>query len=293
MELRALKAFVKVVELGNISHAAIALGLTQSSLSRTVAGLEKCLGTTLFYRTGRGVQITETGEAIVARARSIVVTAEQISAEVRDFGKAPSGVVTIALPPSVMREVAADLYHEVRERQPGIRLRMLEGFSNQIEEWLNDGRADVAMLSRYRKTDAAREPVLVESHLVFVGVAPVNKRKTIRFREAARLPLVLPASPNALRIALEDTARRLRVKLNVIAEADSLEAQRAILEREGCYTVVSRETAVKAVAQGQMHSRKLVEPHMPRLLVMATTSQRPLSRAGREVAAIARRLVAR
>ena len=66
MELKSLSAFVRVADLGNVSHTAIDLGITQSSLSRVIAGLERSLGTTLFRRTGRGVQLTEAGSAVLA-----------------------------------------------------------------------------------------------------------------------------------------------------------------------------------------------------------------------------------
>lgn len=293
MELKALRAFVKVAEVGNISHAALALGLTQSSLSRIVAALERQVGAALFYRTGRGVKLTEAGDAVIARAHSIVINAEQLQADVRDFGHAPSGVVTLALLPSVTREMAGDLYQEVRKHHPEITLRMIEGFSNQIEEWLSDGRADIGMLSRYRGSIGAGEEVISRSHLVLVGVKAINDRKSIRFRELARVPLVLPASPNGLRIAVNEAARRLRLRLNVVAEADSLEAQRAIIQGEECFAVLGFDTVAKDVAKGLLHSRTIVEPQLPRLLVMVTTTQRPLSRAAREVAALARRLAQR
>jgi len=291
-ELRSLQAFVKVAEVGNISHAAIALGLTQSTLSRTIAALERAVGASLFRRTGRGVQLSEAGEAILGLARNVVVSCEQILAEAGHRGSVLAGVVTIALPPSVMRDVAAELYHEVRERHPGVTLRMLEAFSPQLEHWLADGRADLAMLSRYRESDVTAGEVVVESQLVVAGVN-VTGSGPMKFRDVARLPLLLPAAPNALRMALEHAARRMRVRLNVVAEADSLEAQRAILLRDACFTVVSRETVRREVESGELRARAIVQPRLPRYLVLAATTQRPLGRAAREVAAIARRLVAR
>lgn len=292
MQIKSLDAFVRVAELGNISHAAIDLGVTQSSLSRMIAGLERALGASLFHRTGRGVQLSEAGVAVLGLARNVVLGAEQIRAEVRHLGSHPSGVVTIALPPSVMRDIAAGLYQEVRERHPAITLRMLEGFSTQLEQWLGDGRADFAMLSRYRRTDVGDAQIVLESQLVFAGVKSTGKGP-IRFRDVARRPLLLPAAPNALRMALEHAARLLRLKLNVVAEADSLEAQKAILRQGECFTVVSRETARREVASGELHARTIVQPQVPRFLVLAATTQRPLSRAAREVAATARRLAAR
>lgn len=293
MELKTLHAFVKVAEFGNISQAAVSLGLTQPSLSRIIASLESDFGGPLFYRTGRGVTLTETGEVALPRARAIVINSDQLAADMRDLGKAPSGIVTVALLPSLVQELAGDLFEQVRQMYPEVRLRMLEGFSSQIEEWLGDGRADIALLSRYRDAQAEGEEVLSFSQLMLVGIAGSGRRReTIRFRELANLPLVLPANPNGLRVAVDAAARRLRIEIHVVSEADSLQAQKEIIRRRNCYAVLSPQTVSNEVAQGLFEARRIVEPELPRLVVMSTTTQRPLSRAAREVSRIVRRLIA-
>lgn len=292
MELKALRALVKVAEFGNISQAAISLGLTQPSLSRIIASLEEDFGGPLFYRTGRGVTLTEIGEAALPRARAIVINSEQLAADMRDLVKAPSGIVTVALLPSLVHDLAGRLFENVRQVYPGIRLRILEGFGGQIEEWLADGRADVGLLSRYRDTQVSGEEILTYSQLMLVGIAGTSRRaETVRFTELAHLPLVLPANPNGLRVAVDDVARRLRMKMVVVAEADSLQAQKEIIHQQGCYAVLSPQTVRKEVAQGLFEARRIIEPELPRLVVMSTTTQRPLSRAAREVSRIVRQLV--
>ena len=292
MELKDLRAFVRVAEFGNISQAAVSLGLTQSSVSRIIAGLERDFGSPLFYRTGRGVALTETGEAAAPKARSIIINCDQLLVDIRDFGQAPSGAVTVALLPWMMHSIAGDLFDEVRKTYPGIRLRMIEGFSGRNEEWLADGRADIALIGRYRKTAARGEEVLISSHLSLVGPAGEKAdRSTISFREVAKVPLVLPSTPHGLRVAVNAVARSKRLKMNVVAEADSFEAQKAIVSRQGCFMVLSPQTVGRELASGTVHAREIVEPRMPRLVVMSTTTHRPLSRAAREVAGIVRRLV--
>ncbi len=292
MELKDLRAFVRVAEFANISQAAVSLGLTQSSVSRIIAALERDFGSPLFYRTGRGVALTETGQAALPKARSILVNSDQLIVDIRDFGQAPSGVVTVALLPWMMHNIAGDLFDEVRRTYPGITLRMIEGFSGRNEEWLADGRADIALIGRYRRTGSRGEEVLISSHLSLVGPRSKNAElPTITFRELAKVPLVLPSTPHGLRIAVNAMARSKRIKMNVVAEADSFEAQKAIVSRQGCFMVLSPETGERELASGVFHAREIVDPNMPRLVVMSTTTHRPLSRAAREVAGIVRRLV--
>jgi LysR family nitrogen assimilation transcriptional regulator len=292
MELKDLRAFVRVAEFANISQAAVSLGLTQSSVSRIIAALERDFGSPLFYRTGRGVALTETGQAALPKARSILVSSDQLIVDIRDFGQAPSGVVTVALLPWMMHNIAGDLFDEVRRTYPGITLRMIEGFSGRNEEWLADGRADIALIGRYRRTGSRGEEVLISSHLSLVGPRSRNaEHPTITFRELAKVPLVLPSTPHGLRVAVNAMARSKRIKMNVVAEADSFEAQKAIVSRQGCFMVLSPETGERELASGVFQAREIVDPNMPRLVVMSTTTHRPLSRAAREVAGIVRRLV--
>ena len=69
MDLKGVRAFCSVAEGGSFSRAAAALGVAQSVLSRQVSALEGELGGRLFHRTGRGVQATELGQALLPRAR--------------------------------------------------------------------------------------------------------------------------------------------------------------------------------------------------------------------------------
>lgn len=292
MEFKDLRTFVRVAESGSISQAAFALGLTQSSVSRIVASLEKEMGGLLFHRTGRGVALTETGAAAIARARSILRECDQLVADMRDIGASPSGVVTLALLPWMMHRIAGDLYDEIRTRYPRIVLRMIEGFSARNEEWLADGRTEIALIGRYRAAPARGEELLISSWLFLVGPRRSDAHvATVGFRELAEVPLVLPSLPHGLRVALNAVAHRKRMKMNIVAEADSFEAQKAIASRQGCFMVLSPQTFQRELAQGTFHSRQIVEPVMPRLVVMMTTTHRPLTRAARAVAGMVRKLV--
>lgn len=293
VELSALRAFVKVAELGNISQAAVALGLTQPSVSRILGALERELRSPLFHRTGRGVSPTEVGQAALEKARAILAASEQFVTEIRDLGHAPSGTVTVALLPAYMRAVAGDLYDEVKRECPGVVLRMLEGFTVQNEDWLANGRADIALGTRYRDAPGANMDVITGSHLMLVG-NPRRGRpgRPVRFHELAKVPLVLPAFPNGLRVSMEAIARRLRLRLQVVSEADSLEAQKAIISRERAYAVLSEHTVRQERLDRDYDTQFIVEPKVHRFVVLSTTTHHPASRAIREVARILRRLVA-
>lgn len=294
MDLKSLRAFLKVAEIGSISQAAVALGLTQSSLSRVIGRLEHEFGGRLFHRTGRGLALSEAGAAALPRARNIVLEFDELRSALRDQERIPSGTVTLAMMPTLTSAVAGPLFEEIRRRHPKIRLRLLEGFSAHVAEWVADGRADIGLVSRYRKTDVRKDEVLGISHLMLVGNGEeAFGGRDITFREASRLPLVLPGNPNATRVAIDRVAGNLRVALNVIAEADSLEACKAMVSQPGCFTILDLQAVQREVKLGQIHARPIVAPRIERIVVISTTPQRPVSQAAKSVIVAIRRLYKR
>lgn len=291
-DLDSLRLFLKVAELGSISQTALAVGLSQPSVSRSLRALEENLQSTLFHRTGRGVQLTEVGEQALVRARTLVDGADQFADDIRNQAQAPGGVVTVALLTAYMRDVAPDLFEEARRRFPGVVLRLLESFSVQHEDWLGSGRVDMALVTRYRKPSRDGQEVLAVSDMVVVGNPAIGSGEELMpFRELGSVPLVLPAAPNGLRVRMEEVARRVGIRLNVVLEADSIEAQRAIIARERCYVMWSQHSVRMSGIDTMFASRRIVEPRLPRYVVLQTTTHHPLSRAAREVARILRRLV--
>lgn len=292
LDLEALRLFVKVAELGNLSHAAAVIGTTQPSVSRALRALEGSLQAALFHRTGRGVKLTAFGEQTLLKVRGLLAHADQFSADIRDQTRTPTGTVTVALLTMYMQLLAADLFDEVRRQFPGIVLRLLESFSVEHEDWLSNGWVEIALVTRYRKRGLDKSEVLAQSDVMVVGNPDLGGHgDELPFRTLASVPLVLPASPNGLRLCVDEEARRRGFRLNVVLEADSIEAQHAIISRERCYALWSQHSVRLQRFDASFAARRIADPKLPRAVMMKTTTHHPLSRATREVARILRRLV--
>ena len=291
VDVKGLRAIVRVADAGSISQAAISLGLTQSFLSRIVSGVEREVGAALFHRTGRGIALTELGVEVVSRARQVVAGCDELVAEARERGREPAGLVTVALMPTLTPAVAEPLFDRLRREHPGIRLRMLEGFSANIAAWLGEGRADIGLLSRYGRSASRGDEVLSTSDLMLVGrPRDMPQGKSVRFSEVGKGPLVLPALPNGTRIAIDRAAHKGGVRLEVVVEADSLEAQKALVLRQGCRTVSDPRTFSKEIAAGELRALAITHPRIERRVVISTTPHHPLGRAARVAVTTIRRL---
>ena len=96
--LNEMMVFAQVVEGGGFSAAARQLGLEASSVSRSVARLEKHLGARLLHRTTRAIALTEVGEQVLAACTSIAVTARGIQSLASHFQAAPRGTLRLSAP---------------------------------------------------------------------------------------------------------------------------------------------------------------------------------------------------
>src|SRR5437763_540771 len=107
MEIRQLKYFVRIVDLGSFSKAAAELFIAQPALSKQIKMLEAELGATLLSRTVRGVQATESGSLFYRHAQAVLRQLERVAGEIADVNGNPTGVVTLGIPQSPASVLAA------------------------------------------------------------------------------------------------------------------------------------------------------------------------------------------
>jgi len=223
MELRQIRYFVRVVELGSMSRAALELDMVQSALSQQISRLEGELSTRLLQRTSKGVVPTEAGLAFFREAQLTLRHAEQAARAAQQARL--SGSVSVGLAPTTASVLGVPLMRAMRERYPDVRLHMVESLSGHITAMLNARQLDLAVLF---DTDAARRwsvmPLLKE-RLYLIGArdgAAGRLPAKVRMAQLKGLPLILPTGSHGLRSTLDAVFARARYKPNVALEIDSL-----------------------------------------------------------------------
>ena len=143
MELKQLERFLAVVDEGTIVSAARRLELTQQALSATLAGLEKELDVRLFDRSPGGItRLTPYGDALVAHARSQVAADRRAREEIRSLKHAESGVITIGIGETFAGDIIAAAVTRLHRKNPGLRINLIEGYSESIITRLYSGEFD-------------------------------------------------------------------------------------------------------------------------------------------------------
>jgi LysR family nitrogen assimilation transcriptional regulator len=282
--------FVKVTELGSLTHAAAALNVRQSVISRQIGTLERECGARLFRRTGRGVVLTDFGQQIFPRVKALMAQADQLSEDIRTSSGEPLGEIRLGLLPSLVPTLAGLLYRTVAQRFPKIRLHLTEGSSVQLEDWLNQGRLDLSLLLREDDVEQPGEVTLHRMSLSLLGLPddPLTREATIEFDRLAGLPLVLPGEPHLLRARLNAVAIQRRIKLDVAVEADSINLQEAIVAAGGGYAIIATPAA-----HARFSAAVIVNPDLPRRVILSTTLLRPHTLAARAVSSTVQELMTR
>lgn len=118
------RLFARTVELGGLTHAARALGLTPSAASRSLQRLEDRLGTRLLYRTTRKVTPTEEGVRLHRRILRLLEDLEEAEAEARGRAETPSGTLRVSMLTAFGIHLMLPLMPEFRARHPDVRLHL-------------------------------------------------------------------------------------------------------------------------------------------------------------------------
>lgn len=295
MDIRQLRTFVGVASNGSYARTASIVGIAQSALSRQLSALERDIGGRLFHRTGRGVVLTELGERMLPRARALVADAEAWERTAKQERSDPRGEVTLGVVPVASRGLMALLVAELRQHYPGIRLRALEAYSGQVEEWLASGRIEIGIHNRYRRGRVANAEVLARAdvHLIARGDHPMARRREIPVRSFAEIPLAMPIRPNNLTSVLTGLAASQHFELDIRLEAGSTPLIREVMLASDLATVSPRQVFATEIASGELIAIPIVRPKISQTTWMTVSSQHARSGLADIVARLIRQLAAR
>ena len=143
MELKQLERFLAVFDHGTLAAAARELELTQQTLSASLSGLEQELEVRLFDRAPGGItRPTDYGEMLVSHARSQLAADRRARADLTNLRDAETGTVTIGIGETFAGDILAPAVTRLIRERPGLRINLVEGYSEKILERLYDGEFD-------------------------------------------------------------------------------------------------------------------------------------------------------
>lgn len=280
MDLKQLEYFVRVAELGSFTRASQALNIAQPALSRQVRLLEVELHQSLLVRNGRGALPTEAGQLLLAHGRGILHQVQRAREELGRVGGSLAGRVAVGLPSSLARLLTVPLTRAFRQALPQATISISEGLSVALQESLLNGRLDIAVLYNAQPhADVAITPLMLEE-LVLVqarrpGLQEDPPAGSITLAEVARLPLVIPSRPNAIRMHVESEMAHRGWRLNAALEIDGVSAILDLVADGAGSAVLSRQAVASSLRPSAYAVRAITQPGLQTQVSLAISSLRP------------------
>jgi DNA-binding transcriptional LysR family regulator len=271
MDLKRLRTFVTVAELGSVSKAAVRLRVAQPALSRQLMDLEQELGLSLFDRTGRGLVLTRDGEQLVQNSRGVLSQVAFLTDRARVLRGGNAGLLKVAASPQIIEGVLSKLMPRYRRSYPNVQVKLSEAVGRDQLILLERGEVDISigLLSAVQAEErfAAYELPAVEILAACHPRHPLARRsKTIEIDRLARYPLLLLDSTYAFRKSFDAACRLAGLEPNVVMESRAPHTLLALAEVGDGVAII--QTAVP-VMRYKLRLVRITYRHKPIRLPMA------------------------
>src|SRR5437868_3011717 len=244
MELRHLDTLLAIADEGSFTAAADALATVQSNVSEQVRQLETELGVPLLVRGRRGAEPTEFGAVVLDRARRVRRELEAMRTDLSMLQGLEAGHARIGVVGTASRWLVPALVADLRDRAPGVRLRVNEGASERLFAEVLDGELAQAVVTEPVTDRRLEVEHLLDEGLVGLVAADVElPPEPVPFAALAALPMVLPPEANPLRIEVETVATAQGLTLHVPVEVEGIRLIADLVAASG-YASVLPETAI-------------------------------------------------
>ncbi|MBO6520409.1 MAG: LysR family transcriptional regulator [Rhodospirillales bacterium] len=263
MTLTQLKIFVAVADLGHVTRAAEALGLTQSAVSAAISALENQYEVKLFDRIGRSIRVSEAGELFLTEARAVLDRADAAVRMLRELGGLTVGHLEIAASQTIANYWLPKRLAVFHEHFPGVLLNLTISNTRDVEHAVATGAADIGFVEGTTRTPQLVLDEVDHDQLVMVASAHRNDIDDLGSTKLSRIPLVVREPGSGTREVLENLALKAGYKwqdLNIVLELPSNEAVREAVEAGAGATLISRHVIAGAIEGGAL---RVIDMNVP------------------------------
>ena len=276
MELRQLRYFVSVARERSFSKASEKLHIAQPALSRQIQLLEDEFGVELLHRTAKGAHTTEAGRRFKEMAEFVLNYIAEMKPSLTQFASEPSANIVVGLPPSLAFMLAPRLVEETQRRFPLVTLRIIEGLSVFLAEWLEEFRLDLAVLTDYGPIAGIERHFIEEDDMVFVGTPAKLKKydKTIPLKDVEDFPLLIT---HGFRSIISEHFAAEHIEPNYHMELDSIPIAKEMVLRGLYCSILSYGLVHEETKQGRLRALRFEGTPVRRRILTAVAENRPQS----------------
>ncbi|WP_342779155.1 cidABC operon transcriptional activator CidR [Paenibacillus hemerocallicola] len=258
-DIRHLKYFMEVVKCRSFTKAAEALHITQPTISKMVKSIEEELGVVLLNRSGKHVEPTDAGLAIMNQAQLIVNSFDSLSSDLADIVQLKKGEIRVGLPPMAGARFFPKVIGEFRREYPLIRIELIEDGAKTIEKGVESGSLDIGVVVMPTDDDLFQSFPFVRENLMLlvypehrlarrsgVPLEELSEERFILFREDFALHDRIPAA--CIRAGFQPQVVFESSQWDFISEMVAADLGIAMLPETICRNLDSRRISVVPLA---------------------------------------------
>lgn len=203
---RHLRTFQAAMVHGSTIAAAVALNITQPSISRAIKELEELVGFTLFIRDRNGLQPTIEAEHLYEEASKAYEALIQVENVAQQIKKNERGLIRLAAPPVYIDGVLSEHISEFIKSHPNIRLQLISDRKSKVAQLVESGQADIGILSLPESSQALNinHSFKRRAQFIFAKGAPYEAYKKIKVAHFEHDNFIKLSSDTPLRIMLDN-----------------------------------------------------------------------------------------
>lgn len=257
LNTRQLHHFLAIVDHGSLGRAAKALHISEPALSKSIRILEDSLQVKLFDRGPRGLELTTLGHSLLDHSRVVVAELRRAVLELRELQGNEVGHVYIGSGPSFVNSILPQAVARLLESNPGLRISLLEAYSDVLVPKVLHGEIDFAILTLDVSSpdpDLVQERLFQDDALIVARRDhPLAKKEHVSLTDLQSAQWILAKRPDLLRLRVEETfeAAELHPPRPVI-ECTSVNFQRAMMQTADMVSFVPRNLVSAELERGDL-----------------------------------------
>lgn len=276
--LRQIEAFLAVAEHGNFSTAARHLNAAQPALSQAVKDLEAELGTRLFDRTTRRVELTPAGLEFQGSTAKVLEDLEHAIQNVRDLATRRRGRIKVAAPPLLSSAILPQAIVAFRKEFPGISIELIDIGTEEIVQSVVAGKVDCGLGTFPPSEEGIERTLLMRDNLMLFCPKkhPVCAKRVVRWSDLQDQPMVALTRSSGIRLLVDIGTETAGFAAKPAFEVSLITTALALVEA-GLGVSVLPSYALAAARQHAVLAKPLVDPTVSRDIVLIHASGRSIS----------------
>jgi LysR family transcriptional regulator, transcriptional activator of the cysJI operon len=267
----------------SFSKAALELYMTQSAVSQSISKLENEIDIQLFYRTSKGVELTNAGSLLYEHVSSAIGIIDVAEGKLLEFKQLKIGELRIGVGDTISRYFLLPYLEEFHFRYPGIKLTIMNGTTPEICAHIKSGRADLGICNLPIQDENIQAIPCKEIQDIFVCGEKYKKitKNPISFEYLMKMPLIFLEKRSNSRIFVDNFLKRKGFEISPVFELGSYDLLIDFTRINLGISCIIKEFSKDYIERGILYEVVLEEEIPKRSIGICYLKNVPLSRAAK------------